>query len=826
MCSLATFHSTINSSFILKLVSSLIGLLVCFLLYSNLQLRNDFQYGENSHNSDIEIFSVDEDVKLEQQERDQFNDTAPVWRKINNEHLYIYSAYYDDRNSLGSWPQIQIIVVGQKSTMEGSTQFCRLQYDSGKLDIVDALVNPAGIGIGHDGVWLREYVLTCQLKHFEIPRTVGITRNKADVVDLKINIIKPNKPKVKKDFGLCIICAFWNIEPLRIIQYVELYRLLGVSKIFVYNNNLYKDSLATFKKYEKIGLVNVRDFKTGYFVHQDPDRPESGYKSQASGAVNDCILRNMHVFKKLIIVDLDEIILPHQHDNFKDLINYMDDQFPTSHPGRSYVFRNAYFFTDFQQNEEFPPELTVLRTQTRAKVSNKGYSVKSIIDPQSCEAMHNHICWKYTKLHDISGRSVEVPPNIGLMHHYKKCHFTISKCGKMLALPVTFGGNGFIGTACISKLIDSDHKIVIVSRGNWYFDSDNIIKPNVRQIKCNRREELSRCEELMKFIDETEKIDAVLDFSGISDFHSAQVLKHFNRTNVEFHLHISTDSLYDISKLKESDRYSKESDSIRPKNEKEKQKIAAFNDADWMYKNPVYLPDFKVELTGDDLDSYGDLKLAAEEVIVKSFDEGNAPNYIFLRLPAVVGSRDTTYRWWLYQLWIRMSQHIPENPVPLPKAIKDRPMSVVYVEDVATVVENVLANPRAYNKPYNLAIEETPTLTEFLKEIEANLGVRKANYKVVEEGIYAYPDVRRGPVDISRAKEELQFKPTSLKEVVRRTIKYYEDAMSKLPKTRDEFLKILIKEVFNNQKEKFIDKVGALYNINLDQLKVNVKEEL
>lgn len=153
-------------------------------------------------------------------------------------------------------------------------------------------------------------------------------------------------------------------------------------------------------------------------------------------------------------------------------------------------------------------------------------------------------------------------------------------------------------------------------------------------------------------------------------------------------------------------------------------------------------------------------------------------------------------------------------------------MSIVYVEDIATVVETVLANPKAYNKPYNLATEETPCLTEFLKEIETNLGVRKANYKVVEQGIYAFPDVRRGPIDISRAKQELNFKPTSIKQIVRKTIKFYENAMSELPKARDEFLSLIVQSIFKDHKDIFLDKVGALFNVDLSQLKLKIKDEL
>lgn len=235
---------------------------------------------------------------------------------------------------------------------------------------------------------------------------------------------------------MCLTCAFWNIKPLKIIEFIEAYRLLGVSKIYIYDNDLYSASLKTFKKYEKIGLVKIRNFRRGYFDTRNDVRQENSYKSQASPAINDCILRHMYKYRKLIVVDLDEFIMPHRHDNFHEMLNYLNDHFPSSHPGRSYVFRNAYFFSDFRQNNSFPPALLSLRTRIRVEVSKPGYSVKSIIDPQACIAMHNHVCWKYSNLFNIDGKYIEVPPDIGLLHHYKKCHFNALECGEMLAQPI------------------------------------------------------------------------------------------------------------------------------------------------------------------------------------------------------------------------------------------------------------------------------------------------------------------------------------------------------------------------------------------------------
>ena len=32
--------------------------------------------------------------------------------------------------------------------------------------------------------------------------------------------------------------------------------------------------------------------------------------------------------------------------------------------------------------------------------------------------------------------------------------------------------------------------------------------------------------------------------------------------------------------------------------------------------------------------------------------------YVTLRLPDVIGPKDNTYRWWIYQTWMRLADHL------------------------------------------------------------------------------------------------------------------------------------------------------------------------
>ena len=50
---------------------------------------------------------------------------------------------------------------------------------------------------------------------------------------------------------------------------------------------------------------------------------------------------------------------------------------------------------------------------------------------------------------------------------------------------------------------------------------------------------------------------------------------------------------------------------------------------------------------------YGDRKLRAEEELLGQRQAGGFP-FVILRLPDVIGPRDNTHRFWIYQLWIKV----------------------------------------------------------------------------------------------------------------------------------------------------------------------------
>ena len=81
-----------------------------------------------------------------------------------------------------------------------------------------------------------------------------------------------------------------------------------------------------------------------------------------------------------------------------------------------------------QRNGSIASNMYTLRWQT--VVSPPGYSVKTIIDPTTCVGMHNHYCWGFVD--GIKKHHHDVDPDVGMLQHYKRCHFSTDECRQMM----------------------------------------------------------------------------------------------------------------------------------------------------------------------------------------------------------------------------------------------------------------------------------------------------------------------------------------------------------------------------------------------------------
>lgn len=195
-------------------------------------------------------------------------------------------------------------------------------------------------------------------------------------------------------------------------------------------------------------------------------------------------------------------------------------------------------------------------------------------------------------------------------------------------------------------------------------------------------------------------------------------------------------------------------------------------------------------------ESYGHRKLLCEEVLSTFRQEKNGPAYVILRLPDVVGPRDNTYRWWVYQLWMKLRPFL-EQDVVISERTASQPMSLVYVEDVANLIVSLVNRvpPAAVDQVFNVAQKETITLKEFVSGIKNELNLTEINIFTSSkpDTIMLLPSIRSGPVDVAKAEQILNWTTTPWNKVVKDTCSFYEKAVHNI--RFDKHLKDMIRNL-------------------------------
>ena len=318
-----------------------------------------------------------------------------VWYPINenNTEIYVYSALFDNRTAGGNNAFVRILAIGKKIRR----LFCRLWYPPDWSIAVRAKIAVNGAGHWIDGELFKQYYFSCILP-FGFPFTPthvslstvdqcgvgggGIVGN----VSSLIPIMFPENPGFfSHEFAICVPITFWYVDPYRIVEWIEMNRLFGVTEINVYACNVSEITMAILRYFQQDGILklhNVPPAKNGH--------TRNGVKLASPISINDCMWKNMYRYRYVLILDLDEIIVPNLHTKYKDMLEFIDKIY-NSVNYKSYSFRNAYFWVGC-----LSPAKTItsyMKTFTaREDPSEYGISVKSILDPRRCLSAFNHRC--------------------------------------------------------------------------------------------------------------------------------------------------------------------------------------------------------------------------------------------------------------------------------------------------------------------------------------------------------------------------------------------------------------------------------------------------
>lgn len=348
-------------------------------------------------------------------------------------NFYIYGAYLDDREE-----PAKVRILGMFDGSEPSAnKSCQLWNE----DAFPTIVPVTEIQL----IWRKEwsfnnglynpYLISCNVPpSFSIPKVVSLVEDTCDRAtnSLKVNY---NKENGRKQFGVCVKGLDFP-DPdfsVKLIEWIELLRLLGADKVFVYNLHTHPAVSKVLRYYEAMGRVESTDLtlpgtlpNTPWLQHLYLRKNKSMKRLNELITYNDCLYRNMYKYEYLALLDVDEVIMPKFDNNWFELIQYLQTTLEFKNVS-SFAFANMYYFDNLPTDEDVPNYMYFLRHTRRSKnPSPLGSNIKCFVSTDRVVALHNH----YPIACLGKCNNLNVDPELAQLNHYRSdcVHESPEKC--------------------------------------------------------------------------------------------------------------------------------------------------------------------------------------------------------------------------------------------------------------------------------------------------------------------------------------------------------------------------------------------------------------
>ncbi|XP_063040978.1 uncharacterized protein LOC134435866 [Engraulis encrasicolus] len=215
------------------------------------------------------------------------------------------------------------------------------------------------------------------------------------------------KDSFKYNFTVCISSLFGEYNnALQFVQTMEVYKLIGIQRVVIYNTSSGPHLEKLLKYYSKEGMLEVVPWPIDKFL-----KPSHGWQPKISPGdlhyygqlttLNECIYRYMYQSQYLLLNDMDEIIMPYKHASLGDLMDTLQRQ---HHDAGVFIVENPIFpKTQFDDSGRFSrrewqnvPGINILEHIYREPDREGVFKpTKLIINPRSVEQTSVHSVLKH-----------------------------------------------------------------------------------------------------------------------------------------------------------------------------------------------------------------------------------------------------------------------------------------------------------------------------------------------------------------------------------------------------------------------------------------------
>ncbi|XP_039291743.1 uncharacterized protein LOC111056775 [Nilaparvata lugens] len=372
------------------------------------------------------------------------------WQNVygTRSKFFVFSAYYEEERE-----ERRLSVIATTVLVDSESVWCRMWTSAGS-HLADVKANLLEM-IEHKHKEFSGFFLYCPLEGIDLkPHSVSIVKelsmpctNHLLVHDASRN----NKyPIDDMSIALCVKPMHHNYDKvLLLIEFLEYYKLLGVSHMITYNLSIADTTSCVLSDYQRQGFATVLPWQHDLDLDDVGDEERQVRHQNMIAALNECLYRTTSSrFALTVMVDLDEFIVPaHNYYTLQDMIRNIDPNFKSCKYG-SYQIRNAFFYMgwpddvgdqatfgdtmgntfgatvkeDTSRNDAVTATdtirnhlITVRKTRRRKAIHDSFSRSKFICRPDLTREVGNHFVFE----HEGSSAAMLVPTSSALLHHYR-----------------------------------------------------------------------------------------------------------------------------------------------------------------------------------------------------------------------------------------------------------------------------------------------------------------------------------------------------------------------------------------------------------------------
>ncbi|XP_073945240.1 uncharacterized protein [Choristoneura fumiferana] len=334
-----------------------------------------------------------------------------LWQPVagTRSKFFVYSAYVESRTIDA------VRVIAAAKTHGADAVVCRLWLPNKRIITVKARVTP--INEHWHLQYSASYVL-CNLRNTGVRALETAGAVVAVLAEAVAHLAPTNllpvldtrpKPEIEDTLHVCVK-PFYNGNSSEdwLVEWFELNRLLGVSHFYMYNESLRAPVACVLERYRREGLVTLLPWNLP-FISRLEIRTGGQY-----AAFSDCLYRSMPSAGWLLIIDVDEVVIPQRERTLPALLSALRES--SYVPPSAFLFRNAYFYLKWEDDAEAPAPLLTARKTRRWTVPHPNKNrTKYALRPTDVVELGNHFVWEFTP----GAIEAAVPIDRALLHHYR-----------------------------------------------------------------------------------------------------------------------------------------------------------------------------------------------------------------------------------------------------------------------------------------------------------------------------------------------------------------------------------------------------------------------